>query len=250
MNKKLLILIIVVILVLLAFIFISTEPKEADYSLEKARNIAESWIKTSASTYVFDGYGLEFISEKEISEDSFEFLFYFETKAAGYGDRADQMIAQVITPREILVVIKKNEVIKAITDRVYDELKTEMLNSETETITIKLYFGKYGEDTNVFEVEREIEKREDIAKATLEELLKGPIEQGYFTSIPEGVKVQKISIEEGIARVDFSSELNEVAGSARVLAIREQIEKTLLQFSTIEQVIISIDDKIEDILQP
>jgi len=41
-----------------------------------------------------------------------------------------------------------------------------------------------------------------------------------------------------------------VGGSCRVTAIRSQIEQTLKQFSTVQSVIISIDNRTEDILQP
>ncbi len=254
MNKKLLIFILIVIFILLLVIFRNTEPEKTDYTIEQARNVAEAWIKNSSSTYIYDGYDLELLSEEQVKKDTYEFLFSFETRTAGYGDRTDQMVAQVITPREILVLVEKDEVVKAITDGVYNELEEKMLEDgvQPETMMIELYFGQYGQDTDIFLIQREVEKRQDVAMIALEELLKGPTqeEENYFTSIPEGVQVQSLIVEDGIAKVDFSSELDEVAGSATVIAIREQIEKTLLQFPTVEQVVISIDNRTEDILQP
>jgi len=107
----------------------------------------------------------------------------------------------------------------------------------------------------VFPVEREILKTQAVARAALTELLKGPTEaekaQGFFTSINPGVKIQELTIENGVARVDFDSQLEfQVGGSCRVSAIRAEITQTLKQFPTVNSVIISIDGRTEDILQP
>jgi len=107
----------------------------------------------------------------------------------------------------------------------------------------------------VFPVEREIPKTSAVGRAAIEELLKGPTEteksQDFFTSINTGVKIQNLTIENGIAKIDFDQQLEfQVGGSCRVSAIRSQITETLKQFSTVQSVIISIDGRIEDILQP
>jgi len=102
---------------------------------------------------------------------------------------------------------------------------------------------------------RSIAKVEKIGTASLEELLKGPNDEektlGFATLIPTNAKLQTFTIQGTVGRPDFTAELDkDVAGSCRVLAIRAQIEKTILQFSTIESVIISIEGRTEDILQP
>jgi len=75
--------------------------------------------------------------------------------------------------------------------------------------------------------------------------------QVYFTSICPCVKIQKLTIADGIAKVDFDQVLeNAVGGSCRVTAIRAQINETLKQFSTVKEVIISVNGRTEDILQP
>jgi len=69
--------------------------------------------------------------------------------------------------------------------------------------------------------------------------------------LPSNVKIQSLSIENGVAKIDFSKELEQdVGGSCRVSAIRAQITETLKQFETVNEVIISIDSRVEDILQP
>jgi len=131
-----------------------------------------------------------------------------------------------------------------------------------ETMKIKLNFFNEelgaGLDFNCTEtavIEREIIKTQTPARAAIEELLKGPsqveIEMGFSTTIPNHVKLQKITIENGVAKVDFDETLEKnVGGSCRVAAIRAQIIKTLKQFSSVKEVIIFINGRAEDILQP
>jgi hypothetical protein len=130
-----------------------------------------------------------------------------------------------------------------------------------ELMTIKVFFGNSEMNPGAldcsinFPIERQIVKTQAVAGAALEELLKGPTEnekaQGYFTSINSGVKIQKLTIANGTAAVDFDEQLEfQVGGSCRVAAIASQIRETLKQFETVKEVIISINGRTEDILQP
>jgi spore germination protein GerM len=129
-----------------------------------------------------------------------------------------------------------------------------------ETTKIKAYFNNSNLDpeyscNKVFPIEREVKKTEAIARAALEELLKGTTKEeekeGFLTSINPGVKIQKLTIDNGIAKVDFDEQLEfQVGGSCRVAAISAQIRETLKQFETVKSVIISINGRTEDILQP
>jgi hypothetical protein len=131
----------------------------------------------------------------------------------------------------------------------------------SETMTIKVFFNNEqknpgaGDCNLVFPVERTILKTTAIARAALEELLKGPNEEdqkaGYFTSINSGVKLQKITIKDSTAYADFDEQLEfQMGGSCRVAAISAQIRETLKQFPSIKNVVISINGRTEDILQP
>lgn len=141
-----------------------------------------------------------------------------------------------------------------------DELRIPVRFIPVETIKVKAYFNNNGLDpefscNKVFPVEREVSKTQAVARAALEELLKGANEkekvEGFFTSINPGVKIQSLVIENGTAKVDFDEQLEfQVGGSCRVAAIRAQITQTLKQFPTVNSVIISIDGRTEDILQP
>ncbi|MDD3614184.1 MAG: GerMN domain-containing protein [Candidatus Pacebacteria bacterium] len=131
---------------------------------------------------------------------------------------------------------------------------------QPQTMTVKAFFNNNQFDpeyscTAVFPVERKIVKTSAVARAALEELLKGPTdeekEEGFFTSINPDVKIQSLKIENGTAYVDFNEQLEfQVGGSCRVSAIRAQITETLKQFPSINNIIISINGRTEDILQP
>jgi hypothetical protein len=132
--------------------------------------------------------------------------------------------------------------------------------AEIPSIDVFAYFGNTVRGSNedcskVFPVTRQISKTSAVARGALIELLSGTTETetkaGFFTSINPGVKIQKLTIENGVAKVDFSGDLEKaVGGSCRVTNIRSQIEATLKQFPTIKSVVISVDGRIEDILQP
>jgi hypothetical protein len=132
---------------------------------------------------------------------------------------------------------------------------------KTGTTKIKVYFGKYGPDSSmeacekVYPVEREVAKTESIGKTAIEQLLAGLTEtdkkNGFYTSINPNVKVKSLVIKDGTAKVDFDQQMERgVGGSCRVIAIRSQITQTLKQFPTVQNVIISVEGRTEDALQP
>jgi spore germination protein GerM len=144
---------------------------------------------------------------------------------------------------------------------VIDLVNIPVAFQKVETMKVNVYFGNSKTDPNAancdkaYAAEREIPKTEAPARAALEALLAGPNaaekEAGFFSSINPGVIIQKLAIENGAAKVDFSKELEQaVGGSCRVAAIRAQITETLKQFATVKSVVISIDGRTEDVLQP
>jgi len=107
----------------------------------------------------------------------------------------------------------------------------------------------------VFPLARTIPKTEGVARAALELLFAGPTAEeraaGWSTAIPDGVSIRSLTIAEGVARAELSEELERgVGGSCRVGAIRAEITATLKQFPTVREVILSINGRTEDILQP
>ncbi len=254
-NLIIIALIAIIAIVLAVMVFGEREEERVEYTMDDARSIAENWMENHSPTYTFDGSGLELVDEREIDESTFEFTFDFESSAAGFGDRTDEMVAQVITPHTTVVVVEEGEVVSAITDGVYSELDEEMIEDEPAEQTVSVYFMTVvdGEE-QLASVERVVVD-ENVEHATLEALLAGPTEEeedmGYTTAINEGVSIISLTIEDGVAMADFSSELDEgVAGSAMVMAVRGQIEETLTQFDNIDEVVISVEGETEEILQP
>lgn len=144
----------------------------------------------------------------------------------------------------------------------YDkEFKLPVVLEPSGYTKIRVYFNNNKLDpeiscNKVFPIERDIFKIEAIGAAAINELLNGPTEsdlgKDYFTSINPSVKLQSLEIrKDGTAIVDFDDQLEyQVGGSCRVSAIRAQITETLKQFPTVKNVIISINGRTEDILQP
>lgn len=132
---------------------------------------------------------------------------------------------------------------------------------KAELMIVKVSFGSSVNNPNamdcslVYPIERKIPKTQTTATAAINELLKGLTDEeksaGYYTSINPGVTLQKLVIKDGIAYADFDEQLeNAVGGSCRVANIRSQITQTLKQFSSVQNVVISINGRTEDILQP
>ena len=108
-----------------------------------------------------------------------------------------------------------------------------------------------------------------IGRASLDALLWGPAPgnpQAYTTALPtpeevlnhpgrgtawgERVRLKDLRIVDGVAYADFSGEiLAHHGGAAQVLLMRAQIEQTLLQFSTVSQVVITVEGQ-PDMLEP
>jgi len=140
------------------------------------------------------------------------------------------------------------------------EFKVAVRLVPTNGLKVKVYFNNNKLDpeiscNKVFPVIRTIDVTKKVAGTAIEELLKGPTAEeksgGYFTNINEGVKVKKISITDGVARIEFDETLDKnMGGSCRVSAIRAEITETLKQFSSVKEVVISINGRTEDILQP
>jgi spore germination protein GerM len=124
-------------------------------------------------------------------------------------------------------------------------------------VAVEVFFVRStAADIEVVSVERSVPAEADLARAAIQELLKGPTaeegQQGLKTTLNEGVALLSLTVDPfGVAYADFDARLQEgVGGSARVGAIRQQIEQTLMHITGITSVILSVEGRTEDILQP
>ncbi len=163
----------------------------------------------------------------------------------------------IATTSAILVLQKDNPSGLPENDK---SIEIPIIISPTDSMEINVFFNNSDLDpefscNKVFPIKRIVPKTSAIARVAIEELLKGPtqneITDKFFTSINPNVKIQKLTIENGVAKIDFDEQIEfQVGGSCRVSAIRSQITETLKQFSSVKQVIISVNGRTEDILQP
>jgi spore germination protein GerM len=118
----------------------------------------------------------------------------------------------------------------------------------TETVTpepqddmeVTLYWVSAGE--NALGVKRLVPRSEAVAKAALEALIAGPTDTEQTTwpaissAIPEDTRLLGVTIEGGIAKVDFSEEFESGGGTFSVTSRLAQVVYTLEQFPTVDGV--------------
>ena len=131
-------------------------------------------------------------------------------------------------------------------------------NNSTQKVIV--FFTK-SEATQIITVgvERDIvvsNNLETRLEKTINQLLLGlnlaEKDQDLYSAINAGTKLNSVKIVGKIATLDFNETLDyQVGGSAKVLAIREQLEKTVLQFSFVNQLILTVNEGArEAILEP
>ncbi len=120
---------------------------------------------------------------------------------------------------------------------------------EPATTTITLYFA----DDQAQWVEAQM--RQVIIENTLEEtiileLIKGPEGENLLATIPEGTELLGLSIEDGIAYVDFSAQFktNHWGGSAGELMTIQSIVASLTQLDEVDAVQLLLEGEKEDAL--
>ena len=91
-------------------------------SEEESLNIAQQFLKSS-QTYKFDGIEETFKHEETLTlrcPYCWQFIFTFDSRQAGYGDRTGQMLAQVITPHKARITVEQGKVTYAVLDNEWD----------------------------------------------------------------------------------------------------------------------------------
>ena len=116
------------------------------------------------------------------------------------------------------------------------------------TSIVRAYFVLGGEPGSVglVPVLREVPQTTAVAKAAMNALLAGPTtaesgERTVTTAIPEGTRLLSVSIKNGVATVDLSTEFDSGGGTASMQYRLAQVVYTLTQFSTVRSVIFEIE---------
>jgi germination protein M len=111
-----------------------------------------------------------------------------------------------------------------------------------ETIQVNVYFSQ---NEKVATAHRQVPYTKEVAKAAMEELLKGPNalekEVGMFTTVPADTLFLGIAVTDKVATVDLSKEFESGGGSLSMGLRLAQVVYTLTQFPTIEAVLFKLD---------
>lgn len=92
---------------------------------------------------------------------------------------------------------------------------------------------------------RQINYTQDVATASIESLLNGPLyedeDAGLHSEIPEGTELLDIALNDGTLMVDLSSEFSQSDGADALQMRMAQIVHTATQFDTVERVDLLVD---------
>jgi germination protein M len=138
----------------------------------------------------------------------------------------------------------------SVTETASEETTSEPVPTETESqLTFQVWFGQ---GDTLFVTYRTQANVARIGTAALETLLLGPdqFEQGYglTSAVPEGTKLLGLTIEDGIAHVDLTSEFESGGGSLSMQMRLAQVVYTLTQFPTVKGVLFSLDGEQVDVI--
>jgi hypothetical protein len=115
---------------------------------------------------------------------------------------------------------------------------------------VRAYFYLGGEPgtAGLVPILAEVPQTQGVGAAAMHALLAGPAvpESGgreITSAVPAGSRLLGLSIEDGVATVDLSSEFESGGGSASVLIRLGQVVYTLTQFPTVESVLFEIEGR-------
>ncbi|HXV33106.1 MAG TPA: Gmad2 immunoglobulin-like domain-containing protein [Gaiellaceae bacterium] len=125
--------------------------------------------------------------------------------------------------------------------------------TETEPVADEVtYQVWFVNDDGLFVAYRTEPATPRVGTAAVESLLEGPdaFETGYglSTAIPEGTELLGLTIGDGIARADLTSEFESGGGTLSMQSRLAQVVFTLTQFPTVDGVVFSLDGEPVDVL--
>lgn len=136
--------------------------------------------------------------------------------------------------------------------------------SEFSGVAVEIFYASSKQDPDVMEPDKTYPVKIALQAANDKELLIKAIElmiagpskddkkDGFYTTIPEGTKINSVSIDKDIISIDFNSKLNEGGGSCDMSQRRSQIENTIrhLPFAKDKKINITVEGDNAQVLQP
>lgn len=236
---------------------------------ERYSDVAKNWIETSSGTYVYDGSDLELTKSEKPERDVYQYTFRFNSSHAGYGDRADEMVAQVVTPHITVLRIEKGKVVSVVTDGVYEELTKELtgtpdtdVGNERDERIVELFF--YEEKADLDETGNVMCSADAVVPVTrtikdyaiekhIETLLAGPSaeekERGLSSEYPlKSLRLESANLDDkGVLTLKFNDPDNSTTGgSCRVGLLSAQLIKTAESITGVK----SVKVEPEELFQP
>jgi germination protein M len=127
--------------------------------------------------------------------------------------------------------------------------ETTSSTKATERVSYQVWFA---EGESLFVTYRSQEATRAVGAAALGALLAGPseFEKGYglTSALPEGTQLLGLTIRDGIAHVDLTSEYEAGGGTLSMSMRLAQVVYTLTQFPTVQGVLFSLDGEPIDVL--
>jgi spore germination protein GerM len=116
------------------------------------------------------------------------------------------------------------------------------------TTVVRVYFYLGGElgTAGLVPLLREVPQTRAVATAAMNALFKGPTaaesgEREITSAVPAGSRLLGLTVENGIATVDLSSEFESGGGSMSIFVRLGQVVYTLTQFPTVDSVLFEIE---------
>ncbi len=133
------------------------------------------------------------------------------------------------------------------------EKKEKEENPELIDTEITLYFGDSQAlyvmpETRIISISEDL-SREDYVKLVLDELIKGPVDENLYPTMPPGVEVLRIDIEYKTLYVDFSKEMhvNHWGGAAGENMTLLSLANTMTEIEGIDEVFPSVEGNVLNI---
>lgn len=104
----------------------------------ESRETAREFV-TGSPTYLFDGIGETLVLKETLTArcpSCWTFVYEFDSLHAGYGDRTDRVLAQAITPHQVVITLQEGTVMQAIMDEAWDVQVCMMISSIEESVQI------------------------------------------------------------------------------------------------------------------
>ena len=122
--------------------------------------------------------------------------------------------------------------------------------TSTETMIVRAYFVLGGEpgSAGLVPVLRVVPKTAAVATAAMDQLLAGPTsaeagDRTVTTAVPGGTDLLGLTIKDGVATVDMSTEFDSGGGTASMQYRLAQVVFTLTQFPTVKSVLFQVEGK-------